>query len=250
VDCGSKAVRDSLMMVYSDKAGKYGFNDDHWGETLDSLIAICPNIPEAYQEKALPYLYNGDYATAFALIDKAVEIDQKGWRAYRGYLNCIFTRNYERAMVDLRDAQLLEPRAHTMDHTYYFYYGLCYLETGQYELAEQEFLKDIVEQRRGDGRNDIHFNSLFYLGVTYFELKALDLAEKYFKDCLQLYEQFPEGNYYMGTVLRILGNPGAESYFAKAREFYNEGYRMTEPNLTYVTFPRQLSLIEIDEIQK
>jgi tetratricopeptide (TPR) repeat protein len=104
-----------------------------------------------YQEKAIPYLYNGDFGTAFGYIDKAVEIDRKGWLAYRGYLNCIFTRNYERALADLMDAQAIEPNAHTMDHTYYFYFGLCYLETGRYERAEQEFLKDIAAQKRGLG---------------------------------------------------------------------------------------------------
>ncbi|WP_414617778.1 tetratricopeptide repeat protein [Dyadobacter sp. 32] len=248
MDCNSKIVQDSLLEVYVERAGLYGFNDEHWDLTLDSLLRICPGIARVYHEKSIPYLYNGDFSTAFDFVNKAVEIDKKGWLAYRGYLHCIFTRNYERALVDLTEAQTLEPYAHTMDHTYFFYFGLCHLGTGQYERAEQEFLKDIAQQGRGSGHNDIHFNSLFYLGIVYYEMKDFDKSARYFRDCLQLYEQFPEANYYLGSVLKILGSPAAAGYFERAREFYMEGYEMNEPNLSFINFPRQISRADLDRM--
>jgi hypothetical protein len=92
VDCSSKAVQDSLLEVYSAKAWKFGYNHPNWEASWDSLITICPNISYAYQEKAITYLKSADYAKAFELEDKAVELDVKRWIAYRGFLHCIFTK--------------------------------------------------------------------------------------------------------------------------------------------------------------
>lgn len=250
MDCGSRTVQDSLMEAYSKRAQKFGYNHPHWEQTLDSLIAICPNISEAYQEKAFPYLFGADYSKAFALIDKAVELDTVSWIAYRGYLHCIFTKNYEKALADFSEAQKRRPGAHEMDHTYYFYFGLCYLETGRLEEAEQAFLKDIESQKKGDGSNDTHFNSVFYLGMVYYQMHAFDHAEKYFKACLQLYEQFPEANYYLGMVMKVTGNANAKIYFDKAIESMREGYRMNEPHQLYVNYPRQITATEIEASMK
>ncbi len=247
IDCGSKVVQDSLLEVYSKKAWKFGYNHPNWEASWDSLIAICPNIAAAYQEKAIPYLKSGDYAKAFELEDKAVELNPKRWIAYRGFLHCIFTKNYEKALTDFQLAEQLVPNASVMDHTYSFFCGLAYLETGALEQAEKMFLKDIEQQKsRGKG-NDIHFNSLLYLGIVHLEMKEFIEAERNFKDCLKYYSQLPEANYYLGQVLKATGNPDANLYFEKAKEYFNQEYRMNEDNEAYVNYPRQISMVEIEQ---
>jgi tetratricopeptide (TPR) repeat protein len=249
-DCASKSVQDSLIKVFSHRAHKLGVFDPGYITTLDSLIAICPNISEAYQEKAFPFLFNGQYAKAFELEDKAVELDPERWIGYRAYLYCIYSKNYEKSLADFAAAEKIAPIAHVMDHTYAYYFGLCYLETSALDKAETAFLKDIAEQKKGDSGNDVHFNSLFYLGMVYYEMREFELAEKYFKECLHLYDQYPEANFYMGKVLQITGNERSSFYFNKAHESYLEGYRINEPNSARIRYPRQITVAELENMKQ
>ncbi|MEO6684622.1 MAG: tetratricopeptide repeat protein [Dyadobacter sp.] len=247
IDCSSKVAQDSLLEVYSKKAWKFGYNHPDWEASWDSLIAICPNIAEAYQEKAIPYLKSGDYAKTFELEDKAVELDPKRWIAYRGFLHCIFTKNYSKALADFQLAEQLVPNASVMDHTYSFFCGLSFLETGELEQAEKMFQKDIEQQKSRGKDNDIHFNSLLYLGIVHLEMNEYIEAERNFRDCLNYYSQMPEANYYLARVLKATGNTDSVLYFAKAKEYYDQGYRINEDNEAYVNYPRQISLIEVEQ---
>jgi tetratricopeptide (TPR) repeat protein len=239
--CNSNAFQDSLVEVYSKKARQFGYNHPQWEASWDSLLVICPNVSDAYREKAIPYLKSADYARAFELEDKAVELDPEKWIAYRGFLHCIFTKNYEKALADFDRAEKLVPNANIMDHTYSFYLGLSYLGLAEYAQAEQAFLKDITQQRRGNGNNDPHFNSLLYLGIVYYEIHEYGKAEKALKNCLRLYKQLPEANYYLALTFKSAGNSVASYYFEKAGEYYNLGYRLNEDNEPYANYPRQIS---------
>lgn len=246
LDCNTKAVQDSLFEKFSERAYRFDMNDDGREEVWDSLLAICPNIAEVYQEKSTKYIRNGDYARAFNFVDKAVLLDSVTWTAYRGFLHCIYTKDYESALIDLQRAERLSPYGNQMDHNYWFYRGLCYLELQSYEQAENAFLRDIKQQRRRVETNDIHFNTLLYLGIVYLEMMEFDKAEKTLKECLQYYEQLPEANYYLARTLKSIGNPGADLYFQKAKQYLLEGYKINEPTEWFVNYPRQISLKEIE----
>lgn len=245
IDCESQTVRDSLLEMYSQKAWKFGYNHPSWIASWDSLIAICPNIAEAYREKAIPFLKSGAYANAFELEDKAVELDPKSWLPYRGFLHCIFTKNYEKALADFDAAENLTPGASVMDHTYSFFKGLSYLGLSNLPMAEQSFIRDIEQQRKGTG-NDVHFNSLLYLGIVRLEMKKFEMAEKDLRACISYYAQLPEANYYLAMTLKAIGNPDAETYFNKAKQYCQQGYKLNEDNEVYVNYPRQISLAEIE----
>lgn len=246
VDCTSKVLQDSLLKIYSEKARSFGFDNSGYDKTYDSLLAICPNIAEAYQEKGIPYLANGNFNKAIAYNDKAVELDPQRWTAYRGYLHCIYTKNYKKAIADFDAAEKLTPNAFIQDHSFSFYMALSYMELGEYDKAEVYFLKDIAQQKRGQGKNDIHFNSLMYFGILYYLMNEFDKAETYLQDCLRLYEQHPMANYYMGKTLKITGNKQNEVFFARAKQYFQEGYKMNEPHSFHVNYPRQITLKEIE----
>jgi tetratricopeptide (TPR) repeat protein len=246
IDCSSQTVRDSLFTLYSSKAGQYSFLDDAWEMTYDSLLAICPNIAEAYQEKGHPYVANGNYEKAFEYNNKAVELDPVRWTGYRGYLNFVYTKNYEKAIVDFLEAERLTPNGFIQDHTYAFFMAISYMELGEFDKAETYFLKDIAQQKRGEGKNDIHFNSLLYFGVLYYVMNEFDKAELYLRDCLQLYEQHPIANYYLALTLKVTGNSQKDMYFEKAKQYILEGYKLNEP-YTYVSFPREITLHEVEK---
>jgi len=249
-DCFNKKVTDSLIEKYLNKgAEKYSYNSPQWQLYCDSLIAICPNIAKAYQLKAIPYIKFGDYAKAFPLEDKAVELEPKNYTAYRGFLKCIFTKDYEGAIIDFKNAQLLTPNSYEMDHTYLFYEGLCNLELGNYSLAEENFKKDILIQTGGDTakQNKVHFNTFLYLGILYFEMNENDKAKENLQKCITVYKAHPDANFYLGMLYKREQNTALKNkYLELAKDSKLKGYGMNEDNIYYAYYPHQVTLYEIN----
>lgn len=245
--CGSKRYQDSLITRYIDHgAQNFSYNDPRWTRCCDSLIAICPNIAVAYQQKAVPLIKDGKYEEAFALENKAATLDPRQWLGYRGFLKCIFTKDYEGAIVDFQQVARLLPNGREMDHTYPFFVGLSHLALGNYPAAEADFKQDMLQQRGPDGKGDIHYNSLFYVGVLYLEMKNYAQAQNYLEQCLKEYPQHPEANYYAALTYRALGNTDqANQHLNSARQALKKGYRLNEDNIYYANYPRQITEFEV-----
>ena len=249
-DCLNRKVRDSLIVEFLDKGDELPnmYNNPRWLTLSDSLIAICPNIAEAYQHKAVPYLKNGEYEKAFALIDKAVALDPHTWMSYRGFCKCIFTKDYEGAIADFKKAQQIFPGAYEMDHSYYFWQGVSYLELKNYTEAEKYFKQDLTIETHGDSTKNAHFNSLFYVGVLYYEWKRSDLAKDYLLKCLAQYNQHPVANYYLAMVYKTKNNLALEKkYLTAAKQAFEQGYAINEDNRFYANFPHEIRLSEVNQ---
>lgn len=248
-DCTNKKVRDSLFGKYLEHLDeKYSYNSPAWQRYCDSVISICPNIAVAYQLKAIPFIKYGEYEKAFVLEDKAVELAPKEFTAYRGFLKCIFTKDYEGALVDFKKAQELVPNSYEMDHTYFFYQGLCYLELGDYVKCEKILRQDIFLQNNGDSSKTVHFNSLLYLGILYYEMKNFTLAEENLLKCIKIYNNHPDANFYLGLVFGAMGNDSSKSkYLHIAKEALVKKYSFGEDNVFYTNYPHQIRLYEVEK---
>lgn len=166
-DCDSKAYQDTLAARYLDWGTHcISYLSPRWGQYCHSLIAACPNIAQAYQQKAMPLIKCGDHAKALPLVDKSVALDANRRLAYRGFLKCIFTKDYAGAITDFQRVAKLKPNGREMDHTYPFFEGICELELGHYQQAETALALDMTLQRGGDGSGHLHFNTLLYAGVV------------------------------------------------------------------------------------
>ena len=247
--CGSQHYQDSLITRYIESgAHQYSYNDPRWTQYCDSLIAVCPRVAYAYQQKAVPLIKDGKYAEAFALENRAAELDPPKWLAYRGFLKCIFSKDYEGAILDFQQVARLKPGSREMDHTYPFFEGLCNLELGNYQRAEVNFKEDIRQQKGPDGTHDVHFNSLFYVGALYLEMKDYAQAVTYLAQCLRAYPQHPEANYYLGLAYQAQGNqPAAKRHLLAAQKALASGYRLNEDNIYYANYPRQITDYEIKQ---
>lgn len=237
--CNRRSYQDSLVTKYIEQgAQQYSYLDPRWTQYCDSLIAICPNIAVAYREKAIPLIKDGKFEEGFALEDKAVALDPKRWLAYRGYLKCIKAKDYEGALLDFQAAARLTPNGLEMDHTYPFFEGLCNLELGRYAQAEADFKKDMQLQSGPEGQRDIHFNTLFYVGVLYYEMKQYESATTYLGRCLSAYPQHPDANYYLALVCRAQDNePLAKRHLTQAWQALDKGYSLNEDNTIYSNYP-------------
>ena len=251
-DCGSKVYQDSLVARFLDRGARRGSDlSPQWGQYCDSLIAACPNIAQAYQQKAMPLIKCGDYAQAFPLVDKAVALDANRWLAYRGFLKCIFAKDYTGAIADFQRVARLKPNGREMDHTYPFFEGACELELGHYQLAEAAFARDMALQRGGDGQGEIHFNTLWYAGVVAARLKQYAQAQAYLQQCLKAYPQHPEANYYLALTYRAQGQLGlARQQLEAAQRALIGGYRLNEDNMFYANYPEQITEFEVTQAMK
>ena len=251
-DCSSKRVQDSLVEKYIDNGAQKlpcRYNEPAWQLYCDTVIALCPNIAYAYREKGIPYLKNGEYEKAFLNNNKAVELDPKAWTAYRGFCKSIFTKDYEGAIIDFQKAQQLLPNGFEMDHTYLFYEGLCNLELGNYVKAEANFKQDISIQTSGniEKEGDVHFNTLLYVGILYYEMKNNEKAKEYLLKCLNKYKELPEANYYLALVYKRESNTELKDKYLQIAKQTIGQYTNNEDNLYYVNYPHQITRFEIAE---
>lgn len=252
VDCTRSGIRDSLVnrfiVMGAERAGVF-YTDPRWQLYCDSIVAVCENVAEAYQLKALPFVKYGDYLAAMPLLDKAVLYDTLQYLPYRGFIKCIFAKDYDGAIADFNLCQRLAGTGGVMDHAYSFYLGLCYLESGKPGLAWPYIAEDIqVQQGRGAGA-EVHFNACLYAGIIQLELNSPDSAKYFLQRCLDQYPQHPEGNYYMALTMQRLGFPGDARRYAEAgRDGLIAGYRMNEDNIIYVNYPRQVNLKDFDAL--
>ena len=111
----------------------------YFAQMYIKFLTICPNMANVYQLKGLPGLFKGDYAENFKFIDKAVELNLVRYTLHRGFLKCIFTKDYEGAIADFEKAEQISPQKYEMDHTFSFYLGLCYLGLRNYEKSKKIF---------------------------------------------------------------------------------------------------------------
>jgi len=250
-NCNDKRFQDSLIRRYIDNGAEklpFIYNNPAWSSYFDSLLAICPRIASAYQLKAVPAIKNGEYTKAFALNDTAASLDPQQFLSYRGFLKCIFTKDYAGAIVDFKKANQIVPGGAEMDHSFYFYLGLCYLELREYQDATVNFEEDIFFQNRGDSSKEVHFNSLLYMGIVKFESNEPDSAKKYLMKCLNIYKELPEANYYLALIYKSEKNDFLENKYLKtAQNSIIKGYSMNEDNLFYVNYPHQVTLYEINK---
>lgn len=245
--CDRKAYRDSLVTHYIEQgAEKVSYLDPRWNQYCDSLIAICPNIAIAYQHKAVPLVKDGKWEQAFALENKAVELDPQVWLPYRGFLKVIKTKDYEGGLADFQLAARRNANGREMDHTYPFFEGLCHLKMGNYALAEQDFKRDMALQKSSTAEATTHFNSLFYVGVLYWKMGKYPLAAQYFQQCLKQYAQHPDANYYLGLTYRAQKREAeARERLEFAQQCLAKGYQLNEDNTFYENYPYQITAYEV-----
>jgi tetratricopeptide (TPR) repeat protein len=249
IKCNERSTIDSLVNFYiNERAEKLGlyYNDPRWQDYCDSIISICPNAAEAYQLKALPFTKYGDYEKAFFLIDQAVKYDPWQFLSYRAFIKCIFTKDYTGALADFKRADSLIKGEYVMDHTHYFFMGLCDLETGHLLEGQDDFARDMTMQLGRDSSGPIHFNTFLYAGILAFRMNKYDDAARYLEECLKIYSQHPEANYYRAAVAERQNDTAAKAgYLNRAKSSFQKGFRMNEGNIFYANYPEQITLYEI-----
>ncbi|UFH30373.1 hypothetical protein LNP04_10300 [Chryseobacterium sp. C-71] len=205
--------------------GEYqGFRESQEG--FDKAIALCSNFSNAYMEKAVPYLKNGDFVTWRVLIDKAVELDPKMHLGYRGWCKYQFLRDYKGAIADIEALEKIYPTGYlgysaNGDYELHVAKAICYSALGQKEKAIS-----IIENQLAKKEHNVGLFDYYQLGVTYFELSKYDKALENFEKQSKQYD-FAENIYFKSKVAKIR-NKDYLDLKKMALKSYDEGKSMKD----------------------
>lgn len=192
---------------------------------FDKAIEICPTYDNAYFEKSVPYLKNGDFVTWKSLIDKAVELNPKEHLAYRAWCRYQFLRDYKGTIQDFDELEKYYPGnlgySKNGDYNLYVVKAICYSALNQKEKAV-EILDNLFKT------NDYHLGLYdhYQLGVTYFELNQYDKALENFEKQTKVYD-FAENIYFKSKVSKIR-NKDYLDLKRLALKSYDEGKTMKD----------------------
>lgn len=206
--------------------GKYqGHRDSQEG--FDQAIELCPTFSDAFMEKAVPYLKNGDFATWKILIDKAVELNPKMHLSYRAWCKYQFLRDYKGAIADFDTMEKLglkinQYSSQNGDYNLEIAKGICYSALGDKEKA-----KSILENQISKKDYIIGLYDYFQLGVTYYQLNNYDKAiENFEKQSKKL--EFAENIFYKAKVSKIR-NKDYLNLKQLALKTYDDGTYLKDP---------------------
>lgn len=239
-----EARQDAIIQehVY-DGADKISYNMNmlDYQRCLDAGLKKDSTIAYLWQQKAMPYYKTRKYNVGKIYLDKAVEYNEKRYLSYRGFMKCIFSKDYQGAIEDLELCITKYGNSYEMDHTYAFYIGLSYLMLNEFDTAAAVFKKDIETQIME--RNEAHYLDWFYYGMCMFELEKWDDAIQCFDQTLAFHDTLAEAQYYKAIAMAKLGYPKVEiqSLWEKAFKDGKTGYTINEDNAVYEKYPYQLS---------
>lgn len=220
------------------RSGAHSYFSHRWQNYYDSLLKIEPDNAQYWQLKAMPYFKHRQYEVGMQFLDKAVAIDPKEWLQYRGFIYCIFAKNYTAAITDYSLFKKQYGVQVRMEHSTNFYLGLSYLMLNKLDSAKYFFEEDITNSKE----SSIHFMNWFYLGIIQYEKEHYEKAIEYFDKTLKEYSTFSDAQYYKAKCLRYLHkDKEAKELLLLSRENFMKGYTFTEDNVVYELYPYQIS---------
>ncbi|KLT69402.1 tetratricopeptide repeat protein [Flavobacterium sp. ABG] len=219
----------------------YIFEMTEWQNCLDEGLKKDSTVAQLWQQKAMPYFKCRKYEVGMAFLDKAVLYDKQEWLPYRGFMKCIFSKNYKEAIADFEECIKLYGNGYRMDHSYRFYIGLCYLQLNEYEKAEK-IIGDYVDDIYTNRLQLEHPTAYFYQGIAKYELKKWDEAIAVFDKALKIYPEFSDVKYYKAICWLKQGKSRAEvvALIDSAKEDAAKGFTINEDNTVYETYPYQV----------
>ncbi|MBP6624532.1 MAG: tetratricopeptide repeat protein [Chitinophagaceae bacterium] len=225
-------------------AYKYHYTLQSWGDNINLALKQDSTIALLWQQKALPFWKTKKYDLAVLCYDKAVLLDRANYLGRRGYLKCIFQKDYKGAIADMEMAEKEFGYSYQNDHSYPFYISLCYLQLNEFEKAEQILQKDFEKTKHEHGENWIHFLDLFYMGIIQYELRNYDKAITFFDKTLNNYNNFSDAKYYKGLCLLQKGDiTNAEILMRGAKINFDQGYIINEDDSSYEMYPYKVNWV-------
>jgi tetratricopeptide (TPR) repeat protein len=233
--------REQIIDQYLRKgAWKFPMYSAEWQHEIDKGLKEDSTIAYLWQQKAMPLYKQKRYAEGLPFLNNAVFYDRARYLDYRGFMKCIFSKDYRGAIEDFTDCLKERGNSYVMDHSYKFYMALSFIQLGEFEEAEMLLLEDTEHVGKTRGENWVHHLDLFYLGISQLRQNAFNTSIATFDKALKLYPQFSEVHYYKAQAMKSAGIQEYESHLNQAKEFLRAGHTINEDNAIYEKYPYQL----------
>jgi tetratricopeptide (TPR) repeat protein len=240
-DLNTRARQDTIIATYLKRgAWKHSYFDKEWEQYIVKGLAEDSTVAYLWQQRAMPYFKQHKYDIGIRYLNKAVTYDTK-WSDYRAYMECIFMKNYPQALIHFEQCKQLQPGGVVMDHPYDFYIALCHLQLNEYTEALTILNRLVQQTTDSKGKEWVHPNDLYYLGITYYELGKYTEAIQTFDEAITLYHNFADAKYYKGKCYaQQQQDVLSKTAFKEADEDFAKGYTINEDNIIYEYYPYQV----------
>src|SRR5690606_19220285 len=233
--------KDSIVENVILSLRKYGLNSQKRRDALDSAILKYPSIANFYQQRAMPLYKQDKDELGHPFLKKAAELNPQKYLDYKGFMECIFSKNYKVAITDFEKYLQMFGEGYVMDHTYYFYIGISYLQLNEFEKTKNYLDKSIAQIEKESGHDWVHHLDLMYLGIANLELGNPENALKSFDEALTKYPNFGDVKFYKANALYKLGkSEEAIKLLQEAKDDILSGNTINEDNVIYERYPYQV----------
>lgn len=238
----SDVYRDSIFAKYMKRGAwqKPLFSKERI-EWTDSALKYLPHDAYLWQQRSMPFIKQMKYEVSIQYMDSAVKYDWDMYIGYRGFLKCVFQKDYAGALNDLRLAKAAHPEGEEMDHPYDYWMALCYLQLCQYDSSEIR-MRYCVDKDKAVGHDWGNYLHTFYLGVVQFELGKFDDAIANFDLTLERHKLFADAKYYKALCLSATSQRAAAlALLDQSLADLNNGHSFSEDSSPYERFPYQIT---------
>lgn len=222
------ATYNACEFVTNHKNDYYQF-DWRQMEIWEKAIEISPRLAYPLREFGVPYLKAGNFVKWKIYIDKAVKLDPHEYLGVRGSLKCKFVADYEGAIKDIDDYQLLLSGydiGFSHDGAYHLNIikGLSYKALGNIAKSIEIFESQLSKESHMLGSYD-----MLHLGVLYAENGNYHKAIEKLNSQISQYD-IAENRYYLAKAYRGLGEQQIWlKHIKKAKEYILNNRTMDDP---------------------
>jgi tetratricopeptide (TPR) repeat protein len=215
-------------------------------DLTDSALKYLPKDAYLWQQRSMPLIKQMKYELSLQYMDSAVKYNPSKYVGHRGFLKCIFQKDYKGALVDLLKSKAERPNANEMDHPWDFWIGLCHLQLSQYDKAEAAF-QDCVDHDYQVSSSWGHHLHPFYLGIAQLERKKFVEAQANFDLTLQRHKIFADAKYYKALCLHASSQVvQAMDLLVQAQRDLAAGNTFNEDSSPYEKYPYQITKWMVD----
>lgn len=236
-------TQDEIIEKYlKNGAWNHHYLTKEWDEWINKGIQADSTIAYLWQQKALPFWKQKKYSLAVKYYDKAVKYDRKRWLSRLAFLKCIFAKDYEGALTDIKTYINEYGSTYEQDHSLEFYMGLCYLQLNQFDKAFETLNDNVKNQELKYGIDWVHYLDRYYLAIAYYEQSNYTQAILEFDKVLKEYPNFSDAQYYKSICLNYLGKKEeAKLLMALGKSNFENGNTFNEDSNQYEDYPYQLT---------
>jgi len=242
-DIVSENKKNAIIEKYlKNGAWNHHFLTKEWNEWIDKGIQEDSTIAYLWQQKALPFWKQKKYQLGIVYYNKAVELNEQHWLSRLAFLKCIFAKDYEGALYDLKKYKREYGSTYEQDHTLEFYMGICYLQLNQFDKALRTLKENVETQEKEHGASWVHFLDRYYLAIAYYEQNNYTIAISELDKVIKEYPNFSDAQYYKSICLNYLGEKEkAKILMTEGKSNFENGNTFNEDSNLYENYPYQLT---------